>query len=101
MKKSLIAVAVAAALPAVAQAQTSVTLYGIIDLGLNWQDRGTDAAGNKRSAATIESGVQSTNLDHASAYAAQYLRPWPGFGSVIVPARERTQPPFVTPSAHD
>ncbi len=61
MKKSLIAVAVAAALPAVAQAQTSVTLYGIIDLGVSWKDRGTDAAGNKRSGASIDSGTQSTN----------------------------------------
>ncbi len=33
MKKSLLAVAVAAALPAVAYAQSNVTLYGMIDTG--------------------------------------------------------------------
>lgn len=61
MKKSLLAVAVAAALPAFAHAQTSVTLYGIADGGVNYVDRGTDAAGNKRSAFTVDSGVQSTS----------------------------------------
>ena len=34
MKKSLLAVAVAAALPAAAFAQSSVTLYGIADIGI-------------------------------------------------------------------
>jgi len=39
MKKSLLALAVAAALPAVAQAQSSVTLYGVADAGFTY---GTD-----------------------------------------------------------
>jgi predicted porin len=34
MKKSLLAVAVAAALPAFAQAQSNVTMYGIMDLNV-------------------------------------------------------------------
>jgi len=36
MKKSLLALAVAAALPAVAQAQSSVTLYGVADAGFTY-----------------------------------------------------------------
>ena len=40
MKKSLIAVAVAAALPAAAFAQSSVTLYGVIDVSLSKQNQG-------------------------------------------------------------
>jgi predicted porin len=40
MKKSLIAVAVAAALPAAAFAQTSVTLYGVADLSLSKANNG-------------------------------------------------------------
>jgi predicted porin len=38
MKKSLLAVAVAAALPAFAQAQSSVTLYGILDASVEWSN---------------------------------------------------------------
>jgi len=36
MKKSLLALAVAAAIPAVAQAQSNVTLYGIVDTGVEY-----------------------------------------------------------------
>ncbi len=48
MKKSLIAVAVAAALPAAAFAQTSVTLYGVADLSLSKANQGgkTQMSGN-------------------------------------------------------
>jgi len=48
MKKSLLALAVAAALPAVAQAQSSVTLYGIVDTGVEYLNKaasGTATAG--------------------------------------------------------
>jgi len=38
MKKSLLAVAVAAALPAFAQAQSSVTLFGILDASIEWSN---------------------------------------------------------------
>ena len=38
MKKSLIAVAVAAALPAAAFAQSNVTMYGIADAEYEWVD---------------------------------------------------------------
>jgi predicted porin len=38
MKKSLLAVAVAAALPALAQAQSSVTLYGILDANVEYSN---------------------------------------------------------------
>jgi len=57
MKKSLIALAVAAALPAFAQAQTNVQLYGIMDLGVGFKDVG----GNTDSAVVLDSGYQSTS----------------------------------------
>jgi predicted porin len=51
MKKSLLAVAVAAALPVAAQAQSNVTMYGILDAAVEyWND---DAAGNVNPAAPI------------------------------------------------
>jgi predicted porin len=46
MKKSLLAVAVAAALPAVAQAQSSVTLYGILDASVEWSNDSANSAIN-------------------------------------------------------
>lgn len=48
MKKSLIVVAVAAALPAFAQAQTNVTLYGLIDAGIAHVNPGTGGKSNFR-----------------------------------------------------
>lgn len=58
MKKTLLAVAVAAALPAAAFAQTNVTLYGILDAGIGWND--TDGAGDS-STMVVNSGYQSTS----------------------------------------
>lgn len=55
MKKSLLAVAVAAALPTFAQAQTNVTLYGIIDAAAVLENNGD------RSAFNIQGGVSSGN----------------------------------------
>ena len=46
MKKTLIAVAIAAAVPALAQAQSSVTLSGIVKAGLNSYKLSNGAAGN-------------------------------------------------------
>ena len=57
MKKSLLAVAVVAALPAVAYAQTSVTMYGIIDANIGTQNAG----GSTQSKFAIESGGQATS----------------------------------------
>lgn len=57
MKKSLIALAVAAALPAFAQAQTNVQLYGIMDLGVGYKDIGGDTDGTM----VVDSGFQSTS----------------------------------------
>lgn len=57
MKKSLIAVAVAAALPAFAQAQSNVQLYGIMDVGVGFKDQG----GSSDSAVVVDSGYQSTS----------------------------------------
>jgi predicted porin len=58
MKKSLLAVAVAAALPAAAFAQTNVTLYGILDAGVGMND--PDGPGSK-SSMVVNSGYQSTS----------------------------------------
>ena len=58
MKKSLLAVAVAAALPAAAFAQTNVTLYGILDAGVGMVD--PDGPGSK-SSMVVNSGYQSTS----------------------------------------
>ena len=65
MKKSLIALAVLGALSGAASAQSSVTLYGIVDIGLQWNEsglnRGTAAAPSysQESAWSIDSGYQS------------------------------------------
>ncbi len=58
MKKTLLAVAVAAALPAAAFAQTNVTLYGIADAGVGWND--TDGPGDSNTM-VVNSGYQSTS----------------------------------------
>jgi len=58
MKKSLLAVAVAAALPVAAFAQTNVTLYGIADVGVGMND--TDGPGTDNFM-VVNSGYQSTS----------------------------------------
>ena len=57
MKKSLLALAVAAALPAIAQAQTNVTLYGIADAAVEYQR--TDVGGVKTNDVRVTNGVWS------------------------------------------
>lgn len=57
MKKSLIAAAVVAALPAFAQAQTNVTMYGIVDASVNIIDHGE----NSRNALKVGHGTMSTS----------------------------------------
>ncbi len=65
MKKSLIALAVLGALSGAASAQSSVTLYGIVDIGLQWNEigvnKGTTAlpVWSQESAWSIDSGYQS------------------------------------------
>ena len=65
MKKSLIALAVLGALSGVASAQSSVTLYGIVDIGVQWNEqglnRGTTAAPNwsQESVWGVNGGFQS------------------------------------------
>ncbi len=65
MKKSLLTAALVAGFAATgAQAETSVTLYGILDGGIQYQNfKGTDAAGNsaKRDYTGAASGVNSGN----------------------------------------
>jgi predicted porin len=60
MKKSLLAVAIVAALPAVAQAQTNVTMFGLLDASLASTDRKAPSPG-PGSAIQILSGVAATN----------------------------------------
>jgi predicted porin len=57
MKKSLLVLAVAAAVPVLAQAQTNVTLYGRVDAAIGHESRG----GLGGSAISLLSGVQSSN----------------------------------------
>jgi predicted porin len=62
MKKSLLVLAVAAAVPVLAQAQTNVTLYGRVDAAVGSESRGTSFAGvNGGSAISLLSGLQSSN----------------------------------------
>jgi predicted porin len=57
MKKSLLVLAVAAAVPVLAQAQTNVTLYGRMDASIASESRG----GGAGSAVSLLSGNQSSN----------------------------------------
>jgi predicted porin len=65
VKRTLAALALGGAIVGAAQAQSSVTLYGIIDMGLQWNERGvntgTTAAPNWNQEAvwSIDSGYQS------------------------------------------
>jgi len=65
MRKVLAIAALAGALPLTTLAQSSVTLYGIIDLGVQWnesgRDMGTSTAPNwqQQSAWSVDSGYQS------------------------------------------
>lgn len=55
MKKSLLALAVLSAVAGAAQAQSSVTVYGILDMALQHQDLGNKAG----STTALDSGIQS------------------------------------------
>lgn len=67
MKKSLLAVAVAAALPTFAQAQSSITMFGILDASVEYSDdqanasisSATQAVQNGDSGFRVNSGLQS------------------------------------------
>lgn len=60
MKKTLLAAALVAGFAGAAQAETSVTLYGIIDTGIGYnQVKGDDVAGGKATRVGVINGVQS------------------------------------------
>lgn len=59
MKKSLLALAVLGAFAGAASAQSSVTVYGIVDLGLTSQDTGLTAGSDRKTG--ITSGNQSAS----------------------------------------
>ncbi len=59
MKKSILAVAVAAALPAAAFAQSNVTMYGIGDASIEFSTKGANA--NNKSDIKMQDGIQSSS----------------------------------------
>ncbi len=60
MKKSLLVLAIFGAFAGVASAQSSVTAYGIVDMGISRETGGTDANGNAvKSVTRLGSGIQS------------------------------------------
>ena len=65
MRKALAIAALSAALPLGAAAQSNVTLYGIIDLGVQWNQSGVNLGTSslpnwsQESAWSIDSGYQS------------------------------------------
>jgi predicted porin len=65
MKKSLIALAVLGAVSGAASAQSSLTMYGIVDIGVQWNEfgvvtgSGATATASQQSVWGIESGFQS------------------------------------------
>jgi predicted porin len=60
MKKSLIALAVAAAVPALAQAQTNVTMYGIVDAAVQYTKADGALAGSGTRLSLVNSGYNSS-----------------------------------------
>jgi predicted porin len=61
MKKSLLVLAVAAAVPMLAQAQTNVTMYGRVDTSVGFEQNKAGANGTSGSAIVLNQGVQSSN----------------------------------------
>ncbi|MBC3811525.1 porin [Undibacterium aquatile] len=59
MKKSLIALSVLAAVAGTAQAQSSVTVYGVLDMALQNENNGAFSKGGKGAITSLDSGVQS------------------------------------------
>lgn len=58
MKKSLLALAVLSSVAGVAQAQSNVTIYGVLDMAINSESHGAGSAG-KGAITSLDSGVQS------------------------------------------
>lgn len=61
MKKSLLALAVLGAFAGAASAQSSVTIYGIVDTGIARIDQGDNAAGQSINHNGLESGLNSAS----------------------------------------
>ena len=57
MKKSLIALAVLGAIAGAAQAQSSVTIYGIVDTGIVYSNKVSTGAGTSGSKFSVNSGI--------------------------------------------
>ena len=82
MKKSLIALAVLGAVSGAASAQSSVTMYGIVDIGVQYNKRGvnigTTAAPNIRRKAT---GASTAATSRAAAWASAARKLWAATGA--------------------
>ncbi|AJZ56779.1 hypothetical protein OI25_7758 [Paraburkholderia fungorum] len=61
MKKTLIAIAAASLVSTAAMAQSSVTLYGIVDAGVQWTNHNLTSKGGGASTFAVESGGASTS----------------------------------------
>lgn len=70
MKKSLLAVAVAAALPTFAQAQSSVTLFGLLDASVEYSDKQANAS--IASSGTAAEGASGLRLANGVAYGSRF-----------------------------
>lgn len=69
MKKSLLAVAVAAALPTFAQAQSSVTLFGLLDASVEYSD---DQANASITGNTVTAGKSGLRLKNGVGYGSRF-----------------------------
>ncbi len=69
MKKSLLAVAVAAALPTFAQAQSSVTLFGLLDASVEYSD---DQANATVAGGVVTNGQSGLRVKNGVAYGSRF-----------------------------
>ncbi len=69
MKKSLLAVAVAAALPTFAQAQSSVTLFGLLDASVEYSD---DQANATVASGVVTNGQSGLRVKNGVAYGSRF-----------------------------
>jgi predicted porin len=70
MKKSLLAVAVAAALPTFAQAQSSVTLFGLLDASIEYSDDQANASIG--TTGTVTKGSSGLRLKNGVGYGSRF-----------------------------
>jgi predicted porin len=78
MKKSLLALAVLGAFAGAAQAQSSVTIYGIVDTGVVYQSKAATGTGGTGSKFSVNSGViQGSRIGFKGAEDLDFVEPVP------------------------